>query len=151
MPRIYRTMKQDAQHLGAPAVGPTGKTLGVREPPGDQPDVEVDEAGNVRLNKQGMSVARHWSHLPPRLIPARLDDGNNGALGDDDLVCWSMGDGPFIPGPLHPNHQTLELVHKSNKRRGNVVPSHAMPLPEFQSALAATRVCWRVDEDEEHP
>jgi len=62
-----------------------------------------------------------------------------------------MGEGRFTQGPAHPDHHSLELVHKRNKRRGNLVSSHAMSLQDFQRALAATQPCWDIDEDEERP
>lgn len=142
MPRIYRTMKRADD--GLPLVEATARGLGVRVPPDTRSDVDVDSAGNVILNGRGMSVAEHWRHIFPGMIPARLDDGHNGARGSDELHCWRMGEGPFVAGPLA---DKLQLILKEHARKsGLVVPSESLPAQAFQDALAATRGEWIEDE-----
>jgi hypothetical protein len=55
-----------------------------------------------------------------------------------------MGEGQFTPGILNAK---LELCLKSSQTSvGNIVPAVSMQIGEFQSALAATRAEWAVDE-----
>lgn len=142
MPRIYRTMKRADD--GYPVVEATARGLGVRVPPDQRPDIDVDSAGNVVLNGRGMSVAEHWRHIYPGMIPARLDDGHNGARGSDELHCWRMGEGQFAAGSLA---DKLQLIIKEHDRKaGLVIPAGEMSVHDYQAALAATREQWIEDE-----
>ena len=144
MPRVYRSMKEDPDHPGQPLVGASAGSLGVREPPAHYADVDVDSSGCVMLNGRGMSVADHWSHLPPHRIPKRLRDDANGAVGKDHLSCWALGKGVFEQAKLTDG---LELVLKPRQTtRGNVVPSGSVSLTCFQAALAETQPLWSIDE-----
>ena len=87
MPTIYRAMKRGES--GFPLVEKSSRGLGVREPPSEHADVDVDAVGNVVLNDRGMSVARHWRDLPTHRIPERLDDGAVGATGPNSDRCWN--------------------------------------------------------------
>lgn len=143
MPTVYRSMK--AADDGLPEVGDQSKQLGVRVPPNPHADIEVDASTNrIVLNGSGMSVAENWRLLPPHLIPLRLAAIVSDAKGKNHLVCYRMGDGPFIPGPLTTG---LELVLKPGAiDRGNVVPGAAVTVAQFQADLAATRPQWVADE-----
>jgi hypothetical protein len=143
MPTVYRSMKAAAD--GLPVVGDRSKELGVRVPPNPHADVDVDPNTNlVVLNQRGMSVAANWRNLLPHLIPARLSALVPRATGSGDLKCYRLGDGPFVPGPLADG---LELVPKpGSSNLGNVVPSMAVSVAQFQTDLAATRTQWVVDE-----
>lgn len=143
MPTVFRSMKAAAD--GLPVVGDGSKELGVRVPPNPHADVEVDPNTNlVVLNQKGMSVAANWRNLLPHLIPARLSAMVPKARGADDLKCFRVGDGPFAPGVIA---NGLELVLKPGETDlGNMVPSAAVTVSQFQADLAATRTQWVVDE-----
>ncbi len=141
---MYRSMKRAAD--GSPIVGAQSKELGVREPPGQNADVDVDGRNLVILNGRGMSVVANWRHLLPHLIPKRLRDLNlcTDASGSNSLCCWTMGSGSFAAGPIN---DSLGLGLKpGNLLAGNVVPASSIPLQEFQTHLAATREQWVIDE-----
>jgi hypothetical protein len=143
MPTVFRSMKAAAD--GLPVVGDQSKELGVRVPPNPHADIDVDPYTSlVVLNGSGMSVAENWRHLPGHLIPARLSPIEPRARGSDDLKCYRLGDGPFSPGPVA---NGLELVLKpGSSESGNLVPSVAVSVSQFQADLAGTREQWVVDE-----
>jgi hypothetical protein len=143
MPTVFRSMMAAAD--GLPVVGNRSKELGVRIPPNPHADIEVDPNTNlVVLNQKGMSVAENWRFLLPHLIPARLSTIVPRARGSDDLRCYRLGDGPFVPGSLSSG---LKLVLKPGTPvLGNVVPSSAVTVSQFQADLGATRMEWVVDE-----
>jgi hypothetical protein len=130
---------------GLPVVGDNSKELGVRVPPNPHADVDVDPNTNlVVMDGSGMSVAENWRYLKPHLIPARLSSIVAKARGPDVLKCYRLGDGPFVPGQLADG---LALVLKSTSTvTGNIVPSIAVTVAQFQSDLAATRMNWLEDE-----
>lgn len=141
MPKIYRSMKMDQN--GMPVVEASAKGLGVR--PGTDVDVNVD--GFVALNGQGMSVAPSWRCLPVHRIPKRLRPKFRDAIGNDELSCFSIGQGGFIEGPLATG---LKLMPDS-ATHGNVVPvplqlGAKVHIEEFQQNLALTQEEWAVDE-----
>jgi hypothetical protein len=141
MPRIVRPMFVDPD--GLPRIGTRSKCLGVRGPTDPNPDVGVDAAGNVLLNRSGLSVTADWRQLPGHLIPEHLDDGHNGASGRNMRV-FVHGNGSFAPGPVA---NGLELVLKPKTATAGVVaPTALVPLAQFQQDLAATRANWIIDE-----
>ena len=102
MPRIYRAMLPDGP---SPQVGPDVKMLGVRTPadakPGSNLDIAPDAHGNVHPRTGGMSVAPALASLPKHRIPRRFRvRGVPQAEGTDRLSVWSLGEGPFVEGPL---------------------------------------------------
>jgi hypothetical protein len=128
---------------GLPRVGKQSKCLGVREPPGDHADVEIDGTGHVLLNRKGLSVTRDWRDLPGHLIPEHLDDGFNGARGKG-MNVFAHGTGTFDEGEIA---EGLELLHKTGTvTAGVVAPTVSVLLAEYQQALAATRPDWIIDE-----
>lgn len=135
MPLIYRAMARNGDR---PRIGNTARDLGVRVP-GDIPV----HLGQVSPGTGGMSVAPTWRDLPPWRIPKRLIDLTPDAAGKDEDACWRMGDGPFEDA------RVAELLNLRPDRptHGVVEPSETMALPRFQQALAATRDCWRIDEE----
>jgi hypothetical protein len=105
--------------------------------------VDVDGAGNVVLNRKGLSVTKDWRQLPGHLIPEHLDDGFNGASGKGMRV-FVHGAGAFGEGAVAAG---LELLHKARTATAGVVaPTAAVPLAQYQRDLAATRPNWVVDE-----
>jgi hypothetical protein len=137
MPRIYRVMKEDQ---GKPMVGASATTLGVRVPT----DIAPDAAGDVHSATGGMSVSPSLRALPARLIPRRLRHMVPRAAGNDRLLVWSMGDGPFVQEPIAPRLQLRPDPH--NSRHGLVEPDASMSLDDYRAALAATQNEWSVDE-----
>jgi hypothetical protein len=128
---------------GMPQVDRRSKCLGVREPPGEFADIDIDHEGKVLLNRKGLSVADDWRRLPGHLIPEHLDDGLNGASGRSMRV-FVHGEGHFEEGPVA---ERLELRYKPDSTTAGVVcPSGSVLLRQFQSDLAATRAQWHIDE-----
>ena len=141
VPRVVRPMRVDPDNL--PTVGTRSKCLGVREPPDPHADVDIDGAGDVLLNRKGLSVTADWKQLPGHLIPEHLDDGFNGASGRG-LRVFVHGAGAFQEGPLATR---LELIYKAGKTdTGLIVPTTLESLKQFQQNLAATRSDWSIDE-----
>lgn len=139
---IYRSMKRAPD--GLPAVEAGARGLGVRSPPADKADVDVDGGGMIVMNGRGISVAAHWRHLPTHRIPERLDDGILGASGKNGDCCWRTGEGSFQPGRVT---GALGLALKGHDpKKGNVVPTERASLAAFQAHLAATRPAWEIDE-----
>ena len=135
MPVIYRAMTHEEDK---PKVGLTARTLGVRS----DVDITPDQNGWVIPKAGGMSVAPSWRELPPHRIPLRLRPIAHDACGRDDDACWRMGSGAFVDSPL------TELLdfRRDRSDHGFVEPSRTMQLDDFQSALAATRDHWEIDE-----
>jgi hypothetical protein len=97
MPTILRSMKQAKD--GLPVVGSGASTeLGVRVPPNQWADVDLDQNDNVVQNGNGMSVVANWRHLLAHLIPKRLKPLFPGAAGPNSLTCYKMGTGPNAAG-----------------------------------------------------
>jgi len=83
--------------------------------------------------------------LPIFLIPQRLHGLVAGASGRNNLSVWSMGEGTFSDEPVS---ATLTLrVDAPNRQHGLVEPNVRMRVEDYQSALAATRQYWKLDED----
>jgi hypothetical protein len=134
-------MRADIDDL--PLIGNQSKCLGVRVPPNGFADIDLDPAGNVVLNRKGLSVSKDWRTLPGHLIPEHLDDGLNGVSGKGMRV-FVHGDGVFDEGPVSAG---LELLHKSSSTENGVVaPAVSVPLDQYQEDLKATRTAWSVDE-----
>lgn len=144
MPKIYRTMWKAADDL--PEVGTASHMLGARVT-GNPIDISPDNDGNVHSNTGGISVARSINDLLPHLIPKRLRDYFEDAAGSSNRFVWSMGEGEFSEGVVA---EDLFLRRKpenaQGKVQGLVEPAILMMLQEYQSALAATRPHWTVDE-----
>jgi hypothetical protein len=129
---------------GLPKVGNQSKCLGVREPPNQYADVDIDQGGNVVLNRRGMSVVADWRLLPGHLLPEHLDDGHNGASGKGMRV-FVHGTGEFADATAVA--AALILLHKPRtSNSGNVTPKASVPLAQFQKDLHATRSSWSADE-----
>jgi hypothetical protein len=140
MPRLYRSMFHDGER---PLIGDEQNHLGVRVVADPRPDVQPDGDGYVGPGQGGMSVAPHWTKLPPFLIPERLNKLVPRARGDNALKCFRHGGGEFADGPVASG---LAFRHTSSKH-GLVEPAERMTLDSFQAALAATRNNWEVDEN----
>lgn len=142
MPKIFRAMKKADDEK--PVAGATSSSLGVRIPGGSQKaDIDVDEKGLVILNSKGMSVSPGLRDLPSFCIPERLRDKFPDATGSNKSFCFSMGEGPFVNGPLTVD---LDFVVDTAKH-GLVTPRVAVTLTQLQADLASTRDLWTIDED----
>ena len=134
MPKIFRTMRKDADDM--PKIANGANCLGVRPS-----DVDLDANGKVELNRKGMSVSPSLKALPHFLTPKRLKGSYPKATGSNSLFCFFMGDGPFIETKVD---EGLALVLDS--------PSHGLVVPDrpevatltiFEANLAATRHSWK--------
>jgi hypothetical protein len=143
MPLIYRSMEKDGER---PRIGRSATALGVRIRGAGgttREDISVDDSGRVSPSTGGMSVAPAWRLLPTHRIPVRLRPVCPDATGKNSLVCWRMGEGEFVDGPLAPG---LNL-RKDTAAHGTVEPARVVPLETYEADLAATRDQWFIDED----
>jgi hypothetical protein len=129
-----------------PRIGTCGKSLGVRVAPAKIQDITLNDDGTVSPKTGGMSVAPSVHALPDFLIPARLVSKFPRARGNDNLVCWKLGDGEFVDGPIADN-LTFRPDPKSPSRHGFVEPSLKMTIDDYQRALGATQDQWLKAED----
>jgi hypothetical protein len=133
-------MKADGNY---PQIGNDATSLGVRvSNDGESPsDIPVED-GRVKPGTGGMSVAPSAELLPSHRIPKKFRDRYRDARGSNALVCWQMGEGPFVSGPL-----ADRLVFRNDPARpaahGFVEPDQEMTLTEYQEALAATQSTWK--------
>ena len=104
MPLVFRSMFADRTGL-APRIANDSKSLGVRvegETNGP-PDIAVQE-GMVKPGREGMSVSPSPETLPFFLIPRRFEsvlfERPGVPKGNNALVCWKSGVGPFEDGPF---------------------------------------------------
>lgn len=147
MPKLYRVMKKDADDK--PIVGTGSSELGVR--PGEMLD---NPPGEAHPGKGGMSVQPSLQALAERFlnwVPKRLAETNpglfRGATGRPSTTSiWTMGEGPFVDGPVATDLALRCDTDEQPVLHGVVEPDRVMPLVEFQSALAATRDQWAVEE-----
>jgi hypothetical protein len=65
------------------------------------------------------------------------------ARGNNNLSCFRLGEYPFEPGALSDDL----FLRPDTAVHGTIEPSREMPLNGFQSALAATRDLWVIDEN----
>lgn len=121
-----------------PKLGASARTLGVRIPK----DIEPDQYGNVQPGPHGISVAPSLRVLPPELVPKRLRHLRDGAIGPDTSNVWRHGEGGFEAAIVAPH-----LVLRPDRRNhGTVAPETAMPLAQYEDAIARTRSGWVIDE-----
>lgn len=131
---------------GQPQVGSQRSQLGVRVD-GPQPDISLNELGNVEPHTGGMSVSPTLECLPFFLQPRRLRDRFPkrfpGARGKDPAAhCWRMGEGPFLDSAVNADLR----LRPDSADHGLVEPARTVPLAAYQDALAATRDQWIIDE-----
>ncbi len=142
MPLSYRSMEKDGDR---PRIGrsATARKVRIRVEGETKPeDIPVDDSGRVSPSTGGMSVAPAWRLLPTHRIPARLKALCPDATGKNSLVCWKMGEGEFVDGPLAPG---LNL-RRDTATHGVVEPARAVPLETYEADLAATCDHWIIDE-----
>ena len=129
---------------GLPVVGKQSKELGVRVPPNEHADVDLEQDGQVVLNRRGMSVAAHWRFLKPHLVPRRLKDHVYGASGPNSLAIYRYGDGEFVESDL--NEYLALALKRGSMEQANVVPARAMSLDDFVMHLVGMREHWIPEE-----
>jgi hypothetical protein len=139
MPTVFRAMFPDGDR---PRVGTGKNELGVRLPSDPHADVQPNAAGEVEPGPRGMSVCRSWREMPFFLVPKRLRPLLAGARGNNALVVFRTGDGPFQSAPMTEDlHLTLDKPH-----HGLVGPARVMTTAAYLAALAATCDAWVRDE-----
>jgi hypothetical protein len=143
MPLIWKGMKSDGDR---PKVGRGAALLGVRVGPGENDDINPDEAGFVRPGQGGMSVSPSVDALPAHRLPRRLSRAYPtrfpDADGPNNLYCWSMGVGAFAEGQVAAQLR-LRLDPDDPETHGFVEPDGKMVLADYEAALAATRDRWQ--------
>lgn len=121
---MFRAMKQDSD--GYPLVGRSGRTLGVRVD-GTFPDLAIAEDGTIAPGTGGMSVALEKSeNLPKHRRPRSL-----GGEGRDPVFRMFSA---MLPETL--------LLRPDRHPHAYIEPITRGPLPDYESALAATRNHW---------
>ena len=141
MARILRVMSPDGHQ---PALGRSGRRLGVRVPPSSLADITPDSAGKVSPGGGGMSVARRLEDLPMHRVPVRFRRIAPDARGNDGDRIWGHGDGAFVACSV-----ANGLVLRPDERRsghGFVEPESTVPLQRYEEDLAATAREWSIDE-----
>jgi hypothetical protein len=126
--RLFRGMKEEAD--GFPAVGPSGRMLGVRPRSHPTPDVLANDPNDSVLpGGGGMSVAPNDPvHLHRHRRPSSL-----GGTGPDPV--WYIDEEDLDP----------ELRFRQDKATHGVIePAQPMTLAELQNALARTRALWKL-------
>jgi hypothetical protein len=126
--RLYRSMKE-AQD-GLPAVGPSGRLLGVRPGNSATPDVlAVNPSDPVLPGQGGMSVAPDDPlNLQKHRRPASL-----GGIGRDPV--WY----------IETDHLGSDLEFRLERPgHGLIEPKRAIALGLFQAALAGLRPQWKL-------
>jgi hypothetical protein len=125
---LFRSMKEDAD--GAPAVGASGRLLGVR--PGNAATPDVLAAASTDLvgpGQGGMSVAPG----DPLYLQRHRRPPSLGGTGQDPVWCIEEDDlGPDL------------IFRQDRVTHGVIEASRTMTLQELQDALAATRSRWRL-------
>lgn len=125
-----------------PMVGTQRLQLGARVPV----DIVPDADGKVHPGTRGMSVFRSINDFPPNMVPTRLRSLVPDAAGDDATTMWVRGQGPFENGPFAASLDFRVDPRPRKDHHGCVVPNRAMPLADYQSALAATQDEWEAVE-----
>ena len=145
MPLVFRSMHADVTGL-VPRVGNNSKSLGVRvegETNGP-PDIAVLD-GMVKLGREGMSVSPSPETLPFFLIPRRFENVQferpGVPKGNNALVCWRSGVGPFEDGPFAAGLVFMREP-ENNPLHGVIAPGGEVPLDEYRTALANSQADW---------
>ncbi len=107
-----------------PRVGPTARTLGVRDD-----DIPVDDEALVYPQTGGMSVNLRPESLPVHRRPKALG-------GESDDPLWIIDEAALING-LRYHDDPEEEGH------GFIEPAWVMRIDEYEDLLALTRVDWR--------
>ena len=136
MARVFRAMRRDED--GLPHVEQSASGLGVRP----RVNIDLDPQDNTLMNGKGMSVSPNWRDMPLFRIPGRLRHLKPGARGSDNTFCFCCGTGPIQRGDFAEGL----MLEPDSATHGTIAPARVMPLGDYQSALAATRPDWRVDE-----
>jgi hypothetical protein len=115
---------------GQPSVGPSSRTLGIR--PGiDVPAVSPDEI--VVPGQGGLSVSPDDPHnLPPTRRPPAF-----GGTGKDPV--WGLDESDLGPDLRY-------RPDPDNDRHGFIEPVRAMPLREYEEAIARTQGLWKKEQ-----
>jgi hypothetical protein len=128
---VYRAMRNAPD--GLPAIGRSGKALGVRLPGADVVDVHPDADGNVHPTHdekaQGLSVTLNDPRNGrPHHVPIAM--GGTARCPMYELAVTSIV-APLELQPDAPNH-------------GVIRPARSMTLGDYDQSLEATRPHWRI-------
>jgi len=125
-----------------PAIGASRRSLGVVVPPQANPDLPVDDDGDVSPGTGGMSVVPDWRLLRYYRIPRRLVHIIPEASGKDTDACWRLGSLAFFDGIVGVRLQ----LRIGSPEHGTIEPVHVVSVERFQDDLAATCDQWIIDE-----
>jgi hypothetical protein len=89
-----------------------------------------------------MSVAPTWYELPSWRVPRRLAPKIRGAAGSNTDQIWRLGAAVFKDAAVGSGL----CLRVDSPSHGNVEPSSACSLAEFEANLGTTRLDWVVDE-----
>jgi hypothetical protein len=145
MALVYRSMLPDGSGL-RPQVGNNANSLGVRYLPehGQNQDVPVKD-GIVQPGRHGMSVSSSPDCMPffriPKRFKGRLPEATGIPSGNNRMVCWQYGDGPFTDSPFAEGLHFL-TEPAGDEKHGVVSPAVETRVESYCEALAATRFSW---------
>src|SRR5438067_5236480 len=125
VPSLYRAMKETDD--GLPEVAASARALGVR-PGVDVPATAADEL--VEPGTGGLSV----SPSAPDNLPRHRRPSEFGGTGIDPV--WVVSDAEIGP-------RLRYRPDPDNSRHGFIEPADALPLIEYQRAIAGTQRHWR--------
>lgn len=129
-PLMYRVMQAEGEY---PMTGDSATTLGARVPKDIPADGQI-----VRPRTGGMSVRPRISDIPAMFLPRRLKHLNRAATGNNSLIVWRSGEGPFASLPV-----TKDLTLRPDAPdHGVVEPAVETAFDSYQNALWATRESW---------
>jgi hypothetical protein len=125
---LYRSMREEAD--GFPAVGPSGRLLGIRSGDAPTPDVTaVSPTDPVGPGDGGLSVAPG----DPTLLLRHRRPSSLGGTGRDPVWCIEVDDlGPDL------------RFRQDRPAHGLIEAGRPMTLQMLRDALAATRSRWRL-------
>lgn len=145
-PLVCRSMLPD-ETGGRPRIANDNKSLGIRTQveSSRHPDVLVED-GMVNAGRRGMSVAPRAEDLPFFLIPLRFAGrhvrGKGSPNGNNQLVCWSSGEGPFVDSKFA-EHLMFLTEPEGSLSHGVISPEVRCSIAEYRNALASTQSAWR--------
>lgn len=126
--KLFRSLKEHSD--GWPEAGPSAKKLGVRPGNVPTPDVKAVQPDELVVpGGGGMSVAPD----DPMYLPRHRRPQSLGGISPDPT--WYIETAELGP----------DLAFRQDSRTHGVIePSRPMTLQEFQQALAATRLQWKL-------
>jgi hypothetical protein len=146
-PLVCRSMLPDETGV-RPRIANDNKSLGVRtlDDGASNPDVAVED-GMVNPGRQGMSVAPRAEDLPPFLIPRRFagkhQRGKGAPSGNNQMICWSAGEGPFADSKFA-EKLMFWTAPEGSSTHGVIAPENRCAVIEYRAALKSTLPNWNL-------